>query len=174
MTITYRPASPDDAAALAELGSTSFCDAFAHLYSAENLSAFLAQAYSVAALSADLANPNRLFRIAECGSGMVGYCKLGFDMTFDVDRRSRRTMELKQLYTRGDQTGRGIGAVLMDWALAEAQARKFDDIILSVWSQNFAAQRFYGRYGFQKIADTFFMVGEHRDEEFLLGLKLTD
>jgi hypothetical protein len=41
-----------------------------------------------------------------------------------------------------------------------------------VWSENRAAQRFYARYGFAKIADIGFMVGSHRDEEFLLELRL--
>jgi ribosomal protein S18 acetylase RimI-like enzyme len=69
-------------------------------------------------------------------------------------------------------TGRGTGAALMDWALAEARARGCDAVQLSVWSENRAAQRFYARYGFAKIADIGFMVGSHRDEEFLLELRL--
>lgn len=170
--ISYRPATPNDAAALAELGRSSFVDAFGHLYSADNLNKFLGQGYSLAALKADLANAERLFRIAERGNRMVGYCKLGFDVTLDHDSGGRRVMELKQLYLRGGETGNGLGAELMKWAIAEAEARGFDDIILSVWSQNHAAQRFYRRYGFRKIGDTIFMVGDHRDEEYLMGLRL--
>jgi ribosomal protein S18 acetylase RimI-like enzyme len=41
-----------------------------------------------------------------------------------------------------------------------------------VWSENFAAQKFYARHGFSKIADIGFMVGSQRDEEFLLELRL--
>ena len=32
--------------------------------------------------------------------------------------------------------------------------------------------RFYARYGFEKIADIDFCVGSHRDDEFLLELRL--
>lgn len=170
--IHYRPATLADAPALAELGRTSFVDAFGHLYSAENLHRFLEQAYSLPAVEAELANPQRLYRLAEAEGTLVGYCKLGFDVTLEHDPGERRVMELKQLYMRGDQTGSGIGAALMDWALGEARARGFDDVILSVWSQNHGAQRFYARFGFEKIGDTYFMVGDHRDEEFLLGLRL--
>jgi diamine N-acetyltransferase len=171
--ITYRTPDFGDAAALAGIGRTSFVDAFGHLYSAENLNAFLEQTYSLAALQADLSNPNRLFRVAEEEGEMLGYCKLGLDTSFDIDLGDRRGMDLKQLYLSGARTGSGVGAALMDWALGEARARKYDDIILSVWSENFRAQRFYARYGFEKIGDTIFMVGNHRDEEFLFGLKLT-
>ena len=170
--IDYRPATPADAPALAELGHTSFIDAFGRLYSAENLNKFLEQAYSLSTVEAELANSARLYRIAERDGLMVGYCKIGFDITLDYDSKGRRAMELKQLYMRGSETGSGIGATLMTWALDEARSRGFDDVILSVWSENYGAQRFYARHGFEKIGDTIFMVGDHRDEEHLMGLRL--
>jgi len=170
--IEYRPATPEDAPALSELGRTSFVDAFGHLYSADNLGRFLENAYSQPAIEGELANPKRVFRIAERNGQMIGFCKIGFDVTLDHDSQGRRVMELKQLYLRGSETGSGLGAALMDWALAEGRVRGFDDVILSVWSQNFGAQRFYARYGFEKIGDTIFMVGDHRDEEHLMGLRL--
>lgn len=170
--IQYRPATPEDAPALSELGRTSFVDAFGHLYSADNLGRFLEQAYAQSAVEAELANAARLYRIAERDGLMIGFCKIGFDVTLDHDSKGRRVMELKQLYLRGSETGSGLGGALMDWALGEGRARGFDDVILSVWSQNFGAQRFYARYGFEKIGDTIFMVGDHRDEEHLMGLRL--
>ena len=170
--IEYRPATPHDASALSELGRTSFVDAFGHLYSADNLNRFLDQTYSKPVIENDLANPLRLFRVAEQGGEMLGYCKLGLDVTLDHDAQGRRAMELKQLYLRGARTGSGIGAALMRWALDEANTRRFDDIILSVWSGNHDAQRFYRRHGFEKIGDTIFMVGDHCDEEYLMGLRL--
>ena len=60
----------------------------------------------------------------------------------------------------------------MGWALSEAQALEADAIQLSVWSGNTGAQRFYARYGFEKIADIHFMVGKHRDDEYLLEKRL--
>ncbi len=170
--INYRPAVAEDAPALAELGHTSFVDAFGHLYSAENLNRFLEQTYSLSKIGSEIANPDRLYRIAERAGRMLGYCKLGFDTTLDHDSRGRRVMALKQLYMLGGETGSGLGAELMAWALSEAHAREFEDVILSVWSENKAAQRFYARYGFEKIGDTIFMVGDHRDEEYLMGLRL--
>ena len=81
-------------------------------------------------------------------------------------------IELKQLYTAPGRTGGGLGAALMDWALAFADDEGADEIQLSVWSGNDGAQRFYHRYGFAKVADTHFMVGQHRDEEFLFARML--
>ena len=170
--IDYRPATAQDTSALSELGRASFVDAFGHLYSTKNLNCFLEETYSLPVIERELSDPMRLFRIAEQGGKMLGYCKLGLDVTLDHDPGGRRVMELKQLYLRGVQTGSGIGAALMEWALDEAKKRQFDDVILSVWSGNRDAQRFYARHGFEKIGDTIFMVGDHRDEEYLMGLRL--
>ena len=38
---------------------------------------------------------------------------------------------------------------------------------ISVWSENFGAQRFYERHGFGFVAEYEFIVGEQRDREFM-------
>ena len=70
------------------------------------------------------------------------------------------------------RTGQGIGAALMDWAMEEAAAGGHDSILLSVYSGNHGAQRFYERYGFSKIADITFRVGEQIDDEYLFEKRL--
>jgi predicted N-acetyltransferase YhbS len=37
-----------------------------------------------------------------------------------------------------------------------------------VWSENFGAQRFYGRHGFSKVGEYGFKVGRTVDREFIL------
>ena len=176
--IRLRPASPDDVPALARLGKDSFVVKFGHLYRPEDLAAFLVEAYSPGAIETELAQPDRLYCLAEIEGGatsegrLLGYCKLALTCGFPEHARGLRTIELKQLYTDPDCTGQGIGAVLMDWALAEARSRGSDEIQLSVWSGNHGAQRFYARYGFAKVADVHFWVGAHRDDEFLFSLLL--
>ncbi len=172
--IKFRTPTVADAKSLSELGVTAFIDAFGTLYSAADLSAFLEQAYSLDAFSAELSSSKRLFRVAEEDGAMVGYCKLALDYGFDFDLGGRKGMELKQLYLLGSTTGKGIGSDLMAWALEEARSRDFDAIVLSVYSGNVAGQRFYDRHGFTKWADTYFMVGNQRDDEYLFGQWLSD
>ena len=86
------------------------------------------------------------------------------------DLQSREAAELG-LVDAG-ASGGGIGAALMDWALAEARTFGADEIQLSVWSGNEGAQRFYQRYGFEKVADIDFWVGQQRDDEFLFARML--
>ena len=170
--IRLRPASPADITALSQLGNDSFIAKFGHLYRAEDLAAFLAEAYSPDAIKAELGNPDRLYCLAEVEEKLAGYCKLSLACGFPEHSRGTMTIELKQLYTDPDCTGQGIGAELMDWAFAEARARSADEMQLSVWSGNDGAQRFYARYGFVKVADVHFWVGAQRDDEFLFSLLL--
>ena len=105
---------------------------------------------------------------------MIGYCKLGFDHTLPLDLPDRAVMELKQLYLRGSHFGTGVADILMEWAIDTARSLNMDDVVLSVYSDNPRAQRFYQRYGFTHAANCFFRVGAHRDDEFLYRLKLRD
>lgn len=167
-----RPAMPEDASALATLGRESFCAAFEHLYRSEDLAAFLEQAYAQNAVAAEIADDVHIHRLADDGERLLGYVKLRAPSGYAGYSDAANPIALGQLYTQPDCTGQGIGAALMDWAMAEARERGHDAVQLSVWSENFGAQRFYQRYGFAKIADIDFWVGNHRDDEFLYELRL--
>jgi ribosomal protein S18 acetylase RimI-like enzyme len=168
-----RPAFPEDVPALAALGRDSFVAAFGHLYRKDDLSAFLAKCYSPEAVAEEVADPahRHCLAMAEDGS-LAGFCKIRFPSGYAEYSDTARPMALQQLYTDPARTGQGIGARLMDWALGQARELGADAVQLSVWAENFAAQRFYARYGFAKIADIDFYVGSHRDDEFLLELRL--
>ena len=167
-----RAAGPDDAAVLARLGRESFAAAFAHLYPPSDLAAFEAEAYAPEVIAAEIAEPGIVHRLAESEGALVGYCKLKLKSTYSVHSNAERPIALQQLYTDPARTGEGIGARLMQWAIDEARSRGADAIQLSVWSENSGAQRFYARYGFVKIADIDFWVGQTRDDEFLYELRL--
>lgn len=170
--IILRPATPADTTALATLARTSFCDKFGHLYKEDDLNAFLHQTYHEDVVAAEIADPRYIHQLAFDGDAMVGYCKMAYPSGYHSHSDAADPIGLGQLYTDGARTGQGIGAALMDWALELAKARGHDAIQLSVWSENYGAQKFYQRYGFAKIADIYFMVGTHRDDEFLYELRL--
>ena len=162
-----------DIPALAMFARTSFVHKFGHLYRPEDLTAFLQEAFSEPAIAAELADPLRRYCLAVDEAGQLGgYCKIALDTGFPDYARGRAPMELKQLYTDPQRTGQGIGTLLMDWAMAQFQAEGADEVHLSVWSENFGAQRFYARYGFTKVADVVFQVGSHRDHDWLYARML--
>lgn len=170
--LILRPALAADIPALSQLGISSFVDKFGYLYRAEDLYPFLDETHSEAALAGELAKPGLVYCLAERAGRLVGYCKISLDCGWPEYARGERTMELKQLYTASDATGGGIGAALMDWAMAQFTARGADEVQISVWSENFGAHRFYMRWGFEKVADITFRVGSQLDEEYLFARML--
>jgi diamine N-acetyltransferase len=168
MTVIYRVPEAADSAALAKLARDSFVETFGHLYSPEDLNAFLDANKRPDVILGGLSDPSALYLIAEDAGKMVGYCKMGLNPVFaDYDPGERRVVELKELYILATHQGSGIAQRLMQWALDVARAHCADEVVLSVWSGNAKGQRFYEKHGFSWLADTHFMVGNQRDEEFL-------
>lgn len=163
---TIRRATGEDAVALAELGATTFIEAFGQLYSPEDLQAFLEESHSVAAYAKVLANPDYALWIAEKGGRAIGYAQAG-PSGLPHEHVRPGDGELKRLYLlKGEQNG-GVGRALFEQALAWLERDGPRPLWISVWSENLGAQRFYGRYGFEFAGEYAFIVGEQRDREFI-------
>lgn len=167
-----RPLLAADIPALARLGRESFIAKFGTLYRPEDLAEFLEATHSVPAVAAEFADPKNRYCLAERGGALVGYCKLSLACGWPDHARGARAIEIKQLYTAPEMSGQGLGTALMGWVMDQSREQGADEIQLSVWSENYGAQRFYARYGFVKVADITFRVGEQLDEEFLFSLLL--
>jgi diamine N-acetyltransferase len=165
----YRDAGSADAALMARIGPQSFTETFGHLYTPENLAAFL-ENHSEANWRAELNDPRYKVRLAELDGEAVGFAKLGPpSLPFAAGEESA---ELRQLYVLGPWQGAGVARVLMDWAIDEARRRGAALLFLSVFVDNHRAQRFYARYGFTSVGRYDFMVGTHADEDIVMRLAL--
>lgn len=164
-----RPATSEDAAALAALARAAFADAFGHLYRPEDLAAFLGEWRTPERFAAAIADPAARVMLVEEHGALIAYCSTIHGKGFEEgpEPRPARPAYLAQLYCAQAATGRGLGALLIEDAIAEASRRGCDAMQLSVYSGNHGAQRFYRRYGFAKVADIHFRVGEQLDEEYL-------
>ena len=63
--LILRAATTADIPAISRLAIDSFVAKFGPMYRAEDLATFLAESYSQDAIAAELANPDRLYRLAE-------------------------------------------------------------------------------------------------------------
>ncbi len=165
--ITFRRAAAPDATALAELGRSTFVEAFGHLYRPEDLEAFLDEAHSVVAFRRILEDDHNVVLVAQSpnralGYGIAGRCKL------PVEHVEARAGEIKRLYVRAEARGQQLGTQLLDRLIDELERREYDPLYVGVWSENFGAQRLYTRYGFLKVGEYDFAVGKQMDREFIL------
>lgn len=166
---TLRDTAPADAARVAALARRTFTETFGHLYRPEDLAAFL-ESHTPQRWAAELADPAYVVRVAEAEGEFVAYAKLG-PPSLPFQPRGP-SIELRQFYVLAPWHGIGLARELMAWALDTARARGAADLYLSVFVDNHRAQRFYARYGFEKIGRYDFIVGSHVDEDHVMRLKL--
>ena len=167
-SVSIRRATAADAAALAELGAATFTETFGHLYPPEDLQTFLATSHSPQSWSGTLADANRAVWIVDHASGrkigfiVVGKCKLPVrDLEPDAG-------EIQQLYVLAEFHNLRLGTRLMEVGLEWLASQRRSPLYIGVWSENYGAQRFYGRYGFNKCGEYGFPVGKTVDHEFIL------
>jgi diamine N-acetyltransferase len=166
---SWRDATQEDAALLGEIGRRSFIETFGHLYTPENLAAFLLN-HNEENWRSELADPRYAVRLGFVDGENVAYAKIGPpSLPFEV---RGPTVELRQFYILKPWQGAGLAAEMMDWVLAEARHRGAEELYLSVFIDNIRAQRFYARYGFEAVGRYDFMVGSHADEDIIMRLKL--
>lgn len=93
---------------------------------------------------------------------MVGACKL------PVEHLEATAGEIQQLYVYAEFHNLRLGRRLMDIGLEWLASQGRSPLYIGVWSENYGAQRFYGRYGFTKFGEYGFQVGSTVDREFIL------
>jgi diamine N-acetyltransferase len=171
--VTIRRATPRDASSLADVGAATFTETFGHLYPPEDLQSFLVKTHSVGAWTRTLSDSQRDVWVAALADGtligfiVVGACKL------PVDDREPTAGEIQQLYVLARYHNLRLGSRLMDLGLESLAAQGLAPLYVGVWSENAGAQRFYGRYGFEKVGEYGFPVGNTIDREFILRRKVS-
>ncbi|MEZ5928653.1 MAG: GNAT family N-acetyltransferase [Parvularculaceae bacterium] len=169
--VSIRRATLGDAQALAELGAVTFTETFGHLYKNEDLQAFLKKNHSPQAYEEILADPAWAVWIAEAPDGeKMGYAAAG-PCGLPVPEMPEKSGELVRLYLLRAHQKSGVGGHMLATALDWLE-KNFDHLYLSVYAENYGAQRLYQRHGFVKIHDYFYKVGEHSDPEWIMQRKI--
>lgn len=167
MALAIRQATPDAAATLAALAAATFTETFGHLYSPQDLHGFLGETYTAERQRTILQHPDYAVWLLEDDGVAVGHAAAGPCGLPHADVRPGDG-ELKRLYLLRSHQNSGWGSRLFETALAWLEREGPRTLWIGVWSENFGAQRFYARYGFEKVGTYEFPVGQTRDLEFIL------
>ena len=163
-----RRATTEDAEDLADVAKSTFTETFGHLYPPEDLASYLGSTCTPAACRKTLSDPRMACWLVgaegapAAGFTVAGYCKL------PVKDLEPTAGELRQLYVSSTHRNQLLGTLLFETALAWLE-QHYSPVYIGVWSKNYGAQRFYGRYGFAKVGEYGFLVGKTVDHELILG-----
>ncbi len=156
--------------ALSKLAAETFSETFGHLYPPEDLEAFLLKSYAVDKLAAEIADARQFWRLAVDDDGRArGYLHCGPVGLPHTEADPTAHGELKRIYVHSSAQGQGLGkrllATAMDWMEATYGAAPQ---WIGVWSENLKAQALYKAYGFERVGEYKFPVGQTLDDEFIL------
>ena len=171
---TVRRAGADEAALIAQIGRRTFREAFASDNDPADLAAYLAEAFSIEAIGAEIGcADNRFFVARSAASGEVlGYAKVRRRVAAPPGVEGASPVEIHRLYAVAHAIGRGVGAALMRACLAEARAGGHDVVWLGVWEHNPRAIAFYRRWGFSRVGAHTFRLGSDEQIDWIMALAL--
>lgn len=162
-----RRATLADVPALSELGAATFIDAFGDLYAPSDLEAFLADYHCPAYYEEFISDPETASWVVEGRDGaLIGYATAGA-CSLPAPDMAAGSGELQRIYLLRAAQGQGLGKALMNTVLDWLESQ-FEHLYVGVYSENFRAQKLYRSYGFEKVAEYDFMVGEHADHEWIM------
>lgn len=142
-----RPATPDDAAGLADLGALVFRHTYGAAILPTVLDVYLARTFTPAALGQALQNGETSYWVATQTDRLIGYSKCAITAPPTAIQGANAT-ELVNLYVHPAYQGCGIGRQLLQQAIQIAAAQHLTTLWLCVWQANQRAIDFYQRYGF--------------------------
>jgi len=166
-----RIAGPDDAELLAELGRSSFYEAFLEHTAPQDMQAYLQTAFRVEEIRQQLNNERTLYLIAEVNSLAAGYAYLHPAAPPDCVRNPK-PIQLVRFYLRKDYYGRNVGNHLMQACLETALARGYQSVWLSTWELNHRANAFYKKWEYQLAGRAKFKVGRDIQNDFIFARRI--
>jgi ribosomal protein S18 acetylase RimI-like enzyme len=175
-SLMLRLATPDDAAVLARAAAAFFRDTFGDANTATDMDAYVAEAFSESRQRAELsAVENRIVLAVDAHADVAGYVHVRLDAhpALRLDVSIQRPAEIARLYAARGWHGHGLGARLMNAAVATARESGADVLWLGVWQRNARAVAFYEKHGFHIVGMQEFVLGSDRQRDHVMARRLT-
>ncbi len=165
-----RVAEATDAGKLSLIGQATFVESFANDHDGDEMVRFVASEHSIAAYDHSLADPaKRHWLVEEAVGAPVGYA-MGLPATLPGTDPAT-DFELKRIYLLAKWHGGGWGAKLYQAVEDAARAHGAKRLVLSVYTLNTSAQKFYLARGFVEIGRWMF-EGFDASEDYIYAKTL--
>jgi len=172
MDVLIRYATRDDGPLIADISHETFYETFAADNTPEDMEKFLKEQFTKGKLILEVGAPENTFLLAYIGSEIAGYAKLR-DARTPASLESSNAVEIARLYARKKFIGKGVGAALMQKCIDIAKDMGKEMVWLGVWEKNLRAIEFYAKWGFEKFADTDFLLGDDLQNDWLMRKRIS-
>lgn len=171
MAPVIRRLTVSDASVVAKLGRETFLATFGHTDTAENMQAYVNEAFALPRISAELAHPESEFYCVLIDDLPAGYLKINTGSA-QTEPYGEEALEIQRLYLHHAFHGRGLGSALMAKALERGRALGKKKVWLGVADFNEPALRLYRKFGFTHIGEHYFTIGASTDVDLIYGRAL--
>lgn len=157
---------------LKQIGRQTFYETFASGNTEENIQKYLDEGFSVDKLTTELSDKNAEFYFATYNKKVIGYLKLNFGQS-QTELKDDKALEIERIYVLKEFHGKAVGQALYEKAIQIASQTKSDYVWLGVWEKNQRAINFYKKNGFVEFDKHIFKLGEDKQTDIMMKLKLT-
>ena len=171
--IFIKKATLNDVEKLQAISKQTFYEAFAAVNTEENMLKYLEESFSVEKLTTELSDTNSEFYFASLSHTIIGYLKLNTGSS-QTDIKDENALEIERIYVLQEFLGKKVGQLLYQKAIEVAKEKKVHYVWLGVWEKNARAINFYRKNGFTEFDNHIFMLGDDKQRDILMRLKLKD
>jgi ribosomal protein S18 acetylase RimI-like enzyme len=132
---------------LQKISRDTFFETFAHSTSEENMCQYLENNFSKEQLSKEIEDEHSAFYFAKLENTVIGYLKINYSGA-QTELNDQKSLEVERIYIGKEYYGKGVGQLLLDFALQIAKQQQMDYVWLGVWEENHRAIQFYLKNGF--------------------------
>jgi ribosomal protein S18 acetylase RimI-like enzyme len=165
--ITIRPATDKDAELIADLSRQTFYETFASNNTKENMDKFMNEQFTREKLIDEVNQPWHIFFLAVVDDEPVGYVKLR-EGSVPPGLPGRSSIEIARIYSVTKMIGKVVGKKLMQTCIDFAIKKGKEILWLGVWEKNRTAIDFYTRWGFEKLGEQRFLLGDDLQTDWLM------
>lgn len=156
---------------LQAISKTTFTETFAEVNTEENMQRYLNENLNIEKLKEELLNSASQFFFAKYDAQIIGYLKVNFPDS-QTEKSIPISLEIERIYVLKEFHKQRIGHQLLEKAVEIAKEKQYPYLWLGVWEHNTKAINFYKRHGFVEFDKHFFQLGDDKQTDVLMKLKL--
>lgn len=171
--IEIKKITSNDIEELQTIARQTFSETFSAGNTEENMKKYLDEGFTVAKLTSELYDSNAEFYFATLDNNVIGYLKINFGQS-QTELQDDKALEIERIYVLKEFHGKAVGQLLYDKAIQIARHKNADYIWLGVWEENPRAINFYKKNGFVAFDKHIFKLGNDKQTDIMMKLKLND